>query len=155
LKRLSGNERCFQTAENHAISKRIVQDAIEVRAGICLEDLTGIRGRTIVPKAGRRDPSGWSFVRLRTFVDHKAKIASVPVEIVQPHYASQSCSRCDCFGTRRGKDFACEACALSADADRNAADNLRLLGMSVTHPGGPCGSLPQGTTAGCLESGPF
>jgi putative transposase len=73
LKRLSGQERRFQAAENHAISKRIVQDAIEMRAGICLEDLTGIRGRTIVPKAVRRDDSGWSFFQLRTFVEYKAK----------------------------------------------------------------------------------
>jgi putative transposase len=42
--------------------------------------------------------------------------------------------------------------AKEADADRNAADNLRLLGMSVTPPGGPCCSLPRGTTTGCLES---
>jgi putative transposase len=42
--------------------------------------------------------------------------------------------------------------AKEADADRNAADNLCLLGMSVTPPGGPCCSLPRGTTTGCLES---
>ena len=51
-------ERRFQATENHAISKRVVQDTIEMRARICLEDLTGIRGRTTVPKAVRRDRSG-------------------------------------------------------------------------------------------------
>jgi putative transposase len=60
LQRLSGKERRFQAAENHAISKCIVQDAVEMRAGICLQDLTGIRDRTSVPKAVRRDHSGWS-----------------------------------------------------------------------------------------------
>ena len=152
LKRLSGKERPFQAAENHAISKRVVQDAIEMRAGICLEDLTGIRGRTIVAKAVRRDHSGWSFFQLRTCVEYKANIAGIPVEIVQPHYTSQSRSRGGCLGPRRGKHFACEACGHEADADRNAADNLRLLAMSVTHPGGPRCSLPQGTTTGCSEA---
>jgi len=52
-------------------------------------------------------------------------------------YGSQVCSRCGCLGTRRGKRFACEACGHEADADRNAADNLLLLGMSIMHPGGP------------------
>lgn len=150
LQRLSGGERRFQAAENHAISKRVVQDAIEMRAGICLEDLSGIRGRTNVPRAVRRDHSGWSFFQLRTFVEYKAKIAGIPVEIVPPHYTSQTCSRCGCIGMRRGKGFACEACGHRADADRNAADNLRLLGMSVTHPRGPCCSLPKGSVAGCL-----
>jgi IS605 OrfB family transposase len=152
LKRLSGRERRFQAAENHAISRRVVQDAVEMRAGICLEDLTGIRGRTNVPKAIRRDHSGWSFFQLRTFVEYKANIAGIRVAIVAPHYTSQRCSRCGCLGRRRGKEFACEACGHRADADRNAADNLRLLGMSVMHPRGPCCPLPQGTTTGCLES---
>jgi putative transposase len=122
-----------------------------MRAGICLEDLTGIPGRTNVPKAVRRDHSGWSFFQLRTFVECKANIAGIPVEIVQPHYTSQTCSRCGGLGMRRGKHFVCEVCGHKADADRNAADNLRLLGMSVTHPGGPCCSLPKGTTTGCAK----
>ena len=36
----------------------------------------------------------------------------------------QTCSRCSCLGTRRGKRFAREACGHATDADRNAADNL-------------------------------
>jgi putative transposase len=104
LKRLSGKERRFQATENHATSKRVVQDAIEMRAGICLEDLSGIRGRTIVPV--RRDHSGWSCFPLRTLVEHKVNIAGIPVAIVQPYYTSQVCSRCGCLGTRRGERFA-------------------------------------------------
>ena len=42
----------------HAISKPVVQDAMKIRAGVRLGDLTGIRGRTSAPKAVRRDPSG-------------------------------------------------------------------------------------------------
>ena len=154
LQRLSGQERRFQAAENHVISKRIVQDAVEMRANICLEDLTGIRGRTNVPKAVRRDHSGWSFFQLRTFVEYKANVAGIPVDIVPPHYTSQACSRCGCLGVRHGKDFACEECGHRADADRNAADNLHLLGMSVMHPGGPCCPLPKGTMTGYFKSPP-
>jgi hypothetical protein len=73
-------------------------------------------------------------------------------EIVARHYTSQTCSRCGRLGTCRGKDFICAACGHQADADRNAADNLRLLAMSAMHPRGPCCPLPQGTTTGYLES---
>lgn len=152
LQRLSGRERRFQAAENHAISRVIVQEAQEMNAGLCLEDLTGIRARTKVPKRVRRDHSGWSFFQLRQLVAYKARIAGVPVEIAQPHYTSQACSQCGCLGSRHGKVFACEACGHKADADRNAADNLRLLGMSVTHPRGPHCPLPKGTVQGSLES---
>jgi putative transposase len=72
LKRLSGQERRFQAAENHAVSKRSVEDALEMRAGICLEEETGIRGRTIVAKAVCGDHSGWSFFQLWRFVAYKA-----------------------------------------------------------------------------------
>jgi IS605 OrfB family transposase len=78
-----------------------------MRAGICLEDLIGIRGRTTIAKAVRGDH--WSFFQLRTFVEYKANIAGIPVAIVQPHYTSQTCSCRSCLGTCRGKHFACEA----------------------------------------------
>jgi putative transposase len=92
VKRLSGQERRFQAAETHAISKPIVEDALEMRAGIRLEDLTGIRGRTIVAQAVRRDHSGWRFFQLRTCVAYRAHFAGIRVEIVQPHDTGQSCS---------------------------------------------------------------
>jgi IS605 OrfB family transposase len=152
LHRLSGRERRFQAAENHAIAKRVVQDAVGMRAGICLEDLTGIRGRTNVPKRVRSDHSGWSFHQLRQFVAYKSEIAGVPLEIVDPRYTSKSCSRCGCIGARHGKVFACDVCGHRADADRNAADNLRTWGLSVNGPTGPHCALPKGTVTGSLQS---
>jgi len=104
-------------------------------------------------RSARRTTRAGASFQLRTCVAYKADIAGIRVEIAQPHSTGQSCSRCGPLGTRRGKDFACEACGQEADADRNAADNLRLLGTFVTHPGGPCCSLPQGTTTGCSAPG--
>jgi putative transposase len=111
-------------AGNHAISKRVVEDALERRAGICREEETGIRGRTIVAKAVCRDHSGWSFFQLRTCVAYKANIAGIRVEKVARAAAL--------LGRAEGKHFACEACGQEADADRNAADNLRLLGQRAS-----------------------
>jgi hypothetical protein len=61
LQRLSGRERRFQAAEDHAISKCMIQDALELRASICFEDLAHIRDRAKVSKAERRAHHGWSF----------------------------------------------------------------------------------------------
>jgi putative transposase len=46
LKRLSGKERRYQADQNHVISKRIIQRAIETKSIVAIEDLTGIRERT-------------------------------------------------------------------------------------------------------------
>ncbi|GJD81763.1 RNA-guided endonuclease InsQ/TnpB family protein [Methylobacterium gregans] len=143
LQRLSGRERRFHAAENHAISRRVVQDAAELRAGICIEDLAGIRLRTMVSRALRREHAGWGFHQLRGFLTYKAALVGVPLLAVDPAWTSQSCSICGCIGYRERKVFRCDACGHQADADRNAADNLRLMGMSVTHPRGPCCPLPK------------
>lgn len=148
LQRLSGRERRFYAAENHAISRSVVHDALRLRAGICIEDLAGIRMRTMVSRALRLEHAGWSFYQLRRFLTYKALIVGVPLLAVDPAWTSQSCSHCGCLGIRERKVFCCDACGHRADADRNAADNLRLMGMSVTHPRGPCCPLPKGTGQG-------
>jgi putative transposase len=148
LQRLSGRERRFHAAENHAISRSVVQDALRLRAGICIEDLAGIRLRTMVSRALRWEHAGWSFYQLRGFLTYKAWLAGVPLLTVDPAWTSQSCSICGCLGIRDRKVFRCDVCGHRADADRNAADNLRLMGMSVTHPRGPCCLLPKGTVQG-------
>jgi IS605 OrfB family transposase len=61
---------------------------------ITLEDLTGIRNRTTVSKAQRRDHEFWSFGQLREFITYKAAIAGVPLVFVDPAYTSQECPIC-------------------------------------------------------------
>jgi len=87
-----------RAAENHAIRKLFVQDAVEMPAGICFKDLTGMCGRTIVPKA--LAGTSRSFFQLRMFTASKAATGS-PVEIVQPHDTSHSSSRGGRPGPRR------------------------------------------------------
>ena len=106
LKRLSGGQGRFLAAENHAIHKLFVRDAVEMRAGICLKGLTGMCGRTIVPKALAGTTR--SFFQLRTFVASKATMAGIPVEIVQPHDTSQSCSRCGALVRARARTWLVE-----------------------------------------------
>jgi putative transposase len=128
LKRLSGKEARFRRQENHRISKAIVATAKGTNRGIVLEDLQGIRDRTTVSKRQRSQHSGWAFFQLRSFVEYKARLAGVPIMVVDPRNTSRTCSQCGhCEkGNRKNQEsFACLHCKFSLNADFNAALNLR------------------------------
>lgn len=131
LKRLSGKEQTTARIVNHTIAKRIVEKAKTEGKGIALETLKGIRLRSV--KKGRvfRSRVGrWSFFQLRSFLEYKARLAGVPVVLVNPRYTSQRCSSCFALGSRNGESFKC-ACGFSAHADHNAAQNIAFLAQPV------------------------
>jgi len=142
LARLSGREKRFQRHTNHVISKALVVEATERRAMIVLEDLTGIRARTNTQprsKTERRRGNSWAFDQLRQFVAYKAVLACIFHFLVPPAYTSHMCHACLHIGQRHHKHFACTnpACGWSGDADWNAAQNIALLGLSLSKPRGP------------------
>jgi putative transposase len=97
LQRLSGNERRFQTHENHVISKTIIKQALASNAIVAIEDLTGIRDRTNqMPrsKTERRRSNSWAFYQLRQFLEYKGLGAGVQVIAINPRYTSQTCHQC-------------------------------------------------------------
>ncbi len=134
LRRLSGKEARFRRHENHCISKSIVQTAKDTGRGIAIEDLEGIRGR-ITARGGdaRNRLSGWSFHQLASFLSYKAEDAGIPIVQVDPRNTSRTCSACGhCEkGNRKGQaEFVCLHCGFSANADWNAARNIRALAVS-------------------------
>jgi putative transposase len=129
LKRLAGKEARFRRHENHVISKTIVQAAKDTGRAIGLEDLKGIRGR-ITARGGdaRNRLSGWSFHQLYSFLSYKATDAGIPVVMVDPRDTSRTCSECGHRAKANRKtqaEFRCLHCGFSADADWNAARNIR------------------------------
>jgi len=135
LKRLSGKEKRTASIVNHTIAKHIVKLAVDSNKGIALEDLKGIRknadnkGKQFRSRVGR-----WNFADLRVKIEYKAKMAGIPVLIIEPRYTSQMCSGCLHLGSRNGESFKCSNCGHSEHADLNAARNIRMLGVSVNHP---------------------
>jgi IS605 OrfB family transposase len=131
LKRLAGKQRRFQTDINHQISKRLVADAKRTKRGIALEDLTHIRQRTRVNgKEQRAKRSNWSFAQLGAFIEYKAKMAGILVEVVDPAYTSQRCFVCGHIEKANRKsqgEFLCCSCGHMAHADVNAAKNISGL----------------------------
>jgi putative transposase len=140
LDRLSGKEQRFMRHTNHVISKSLVKTATAHQAGLALEDLTGIRERTNEQprrKDERRRGNSWAFFQLRQFVTYKSALAGVVMILVPPAYTSQMCHGCLHIGSRVGKRFACEHCGYVGDADGNAAQNIKILGLSLSQPRGP------------------
>lgn len=134
LKRIAGKEARFRRHENHCVSKAIVKTAKDTGRGIAVEDLGGIRDRLPVwGRDARNKLSGWSFLQLVSFLSYKATLAGVPVVKVGPRNTSRTCAECGCCEkanrTSQAK-FLCVSCGHSANADQNAARNIRALGTS-------------------------
>lgn len=140
LKKVSGREANFRRDINHCISKQIVATSKGTNVAIVLEDLTHIRDGLTVRKAQRSRQHGWSFNQLRLFIQYKAKLAGVPVIVVDPSYTSQRCSACGVIDKKNRKAqfrFSCTSCSHEIHADFNAARNLAYLGnsgqLALTH----------------------
>jgi IS605 OrfB family transposase len=127
LRQLAGRQRRFQKDINHQISKRLVETAQRTNRAIALEELTGIRSRTRARGAEQRARhSNWAFAQLRTFIEYKARLAGIPVILVDPRHTSQQCSCCgfvDKHNRRSQSEFLCLSCGHTAHADTNAAKN--------------------------------
>ncbi len=131
LKKLSGKEKKYQRDINHCISKRIVAKAKDTKRAVVLEDLGGIRSRTAVSKAQRRDLHAWGFHQLRSFVEYKAKIAGIPIVFVDPRNTSRTCPVCGCVDRKNRKtrdNFECVRCGFAGLADHIAAINIAAGG---------------------------
>jgi putative transposase len=135
LSKIRRREANFRRNENHRIAKRIVAKAKATGCAIVLEELRGIRDRVAVKsKQQRARHSGWSFFQLRAFVEYKARLAGVPVILVDPRNTSRTCSQCGYCdkGNRQAQEsFRCLHCGYSTNADYNAARNLRDRGTST------------------------
>jgi len=131
IRRMRDKEARFRRHQNHVISKKLVESAKRTGRGIAMEDLNGIRARVTARGGDARNRlSGWSFGQLGSFVAYKAQSAGVPVVLVDPRYTSQTCAECGhCERSNRKSqsEFQCKACGHKANADVNAARNIRAL----------------------------
>jgi putative transposase len=129
VKKLEQRERRMVTHINHCLSKDVVALAQGCRAGIRLEDLSGIRAHARQRRSTKTDAGQnrdyWPFFQLESFITYKALLAGVAVEKVPATYTSKSCHRCGALGHRTKHVFACARCHYQAHADANAAQNIR------------------------------
>lgn len=132
LKRTARREAAFRRDVNHVISQTLVAVATGTERGLALEDLQNIRERTRFRQPQRAKMSGWAFAQLRTFVEYKARLAGVPVVLVDPRHTSQECSCCHhvARNNRRSQAvFSCRRCGYTINADFNAAMSTRCRAL--------------------------
>jgi len=134
LKRSGCAEARFRRDVNHCISKKIVVSAKGTRRAIALEDLKGIRERITVRRKQRARQYGWAFSQLRLFIEYKARLAGVPVALVDARNTSRTCPECGhCEkGNRKSQsEFVCRHCGYSNNADYVGALNIRARGREA------------------------
>jgi IS605 OrfB family transposase len=143
LKAMSGREKRFMRDTNHQISKTLAQ-ASDVGVYV-LENLTGIRrehpGRD---KQTRRWIGQWPFAQLQFDLEYKCQAVGIRVVRVDRAYTSQRCNQCGWTDrrNRRKARFSCRRCGHKANADHNAAANIRDAYLLSTHAGGAGRSQP-------------
>lgn len=128
VRRTRSREANFRKHENHCISKQLVELATDTARGIALEALKGIRERARFRKSQRAQMSGWAFSQLRNFIAYKAQLAGVNLALVDPAYTSRTCAECghcEKANRRSQSEFVCQRCGHAANADENAARNIR------------------------------
>jgi putative transposase len=128
LKRLSGKEQRWMRDLNHRISKAIVQSC-QPGDIIVMEDLKHIRDRIKVAKKQRQIQHSWAFGQLGNFIEYKATERGIAVVYVDPRHTSQRCPKCGYISknNRHQHLFKCKSCGYTANADLNAAVNIRQV----------------------------
>jgi IS605 OrfB family transposase len=129
LKKIGRREARFRKDINHTISKRLVSLCSRTCRGIVLEALTDFFDRKRVRKERRQERRTWAFRQMRFFLAYKARLAGLPVLLVDPRDTSRTCSvcqHCESANRRSQREFVCQACGYVANADYNAACNIRL-----------------------------
>ncbi len=140
LKKLSGKLFRQRKDHDHVLSKRIVQHA-HPGATIVLENLTNIRETSTIGRGkngknveSKRRIHSWSFAQLHSFLAYKAEARGMTVVKIDPRHTSQTCSKCgyQARNNRRSQSlFLCRACGYCANADWNAAKNIREKHLST------------------------
>lgn len=129
LQAMSKREERFVRNTNHCVSKQLA--ATPNATAIAFEDLTYIRRQarkhTKTGKQRRTLLNQWSFSQLQEFTTYKAAQLGKRIIMVDPSYTSQTCNRCGYTDVRNRNHarFDCLRCHYSANADYNAACNIK------------------------------
>jgi IS605 OrfB family transposase len=126
LDELGTKERNFAKTMNHTISKEIINAAITNKcAHINIEDLKGF---------SKNDKNNfilrnWSYFELQTMIKYKAQLYGIKVNVVNPRYSSQRCSKCGHIHEDNRisqSKFICQNCQFEDNADYNASKNISM-----------------------------
>lgn len=122
--RLSRERERYTEYVTDKVSREIVDFVSELEdAGIVLEDLTDYREHAENPI------HDWLYDKIQTKISYKAAEESIPVDFVDPSYASVWCRKCGGEGDRDGTEFYCSSCDYEVHSDVNGAINIAKRGF--------------------------
>ena len=101
---------------------------------LVIENLRSVKSRTrgMFPHAYNRRLSHWLYARAVQWLEQRCEEQGIALIRVSPWKTSQFCRLCGNRDrrSRSGKVFGCIHCGHTDDADMNAAQNIRLLGLA-------------------------
>lgn len=124
IKKLRNKEQRIMQDTDHKLSREIVNFAVKNGIGtIKLEKLANIRRTTRTSRKNEFNLHTWSFYRLASFVEYKAKLLGIKVEYVEPAYTSQVCPVCGKLNHANDRSYQCD-CGYHAHRDLVGAINI-------------------------------
>lgn len=109
---------------DHKLSREIVNTAKTHDVSVIkLERLQNIRSTTRTSRKNNHSLHTWSFYRLATFIEYKAKLAGIEVEYVDPAYTSQICPICGRIQHAKDRNYICR-CGYQTHRDLLGAINI-------------------------------
>ncbi len=124
IHKLNNKEQRWMRDQDHKISRQIVNFAIKQNVGVIrMEKLQNIRQTARTSRKNEKNLHTWSFFRLASYIEYKAKMAGMDVEYVNPAYTSQICPACGQKNHAKDRSYLC-GCGFSAHRDRVGAINI-------------------------------
>lgn len=124
IKKLNQKEQRIMKDVDHKLSREIVNFAAQNGVSIIkMEKLANIRQETRKSRKNNRSLSNWSFYRLASFIEYKAKLLGIQVVYVNPAYTSQVCPICGKHNHSDDRNYQC-ACGFHMHRDIVGAMNI-------------------------------
>ncbi len=115
----------------HKLANKIVELA-EKYGGLALEDLTEIRDSIRYSAEMNGRLHRWSFRKLQSIIEYKAKLKGVRVVFVNPAYTSSLCPVCGGkLSPNGGRVLKCSNCGFEGDRDVVGSWNIRLKALKM------------------------
>ena len=122
--KINNKEQRIMKDIDHKLSREIVNTAKAHDISVIkLERLQNIRFATRTSRKNNHSLHTWSFYRLATFIEYKAKLAGIKVEYVDPAYTSQICPICGSVHHANDRNYTCR-CGFHTHRDLLGAINI-------------------------------
>lgn len=124
IRKQENKEHRYIKDQNHKISRKIVNMAIEEQVSIIkMEKLTNIRQTTRTSRKNAKNLHNWTFYQLQMFIAYKAALAGINIIEVNPAYTSQTCPNCEKRNKAMDRTYQC-SCGYRGHRDRVGAVNI-------------------------------